>query len=57
MANNVVIDINAETKQFGNALDELTAKVKSTANQIDKAFSFGANAEKSIKNTSSAIVN
>lgn len=55
MADNVVIDINASTKQFENALDDLTAKVRSTAAQMDKAFSVSGNAEKSIKNTSSAV--
>lgn len=54
MAQNVVIDINASTKQFESALDELTAKVKSTAAQMDKAFSVGGEAAKQIKNTDSA---
>lgn len=49
MANNVVIDINASTQNFERALDALTAKVKSTADQMDKAFSFSGFAEKSIK--------
>ena len=55
MAQQVVIDINASTRQFESALDELTAKVKSTAAQMDKAFSVSGNAEKSIKNTSNAV--
>ncbi|MBQ6503089.1 MAG: hypothetical protein IJI57_04150 [Flexilinea sp.] len=55
MADNVVIDINASTKQFESALDDLTAKVRSTAAQMDKAFSVSGNAERSIKSTSSAV--
>lgn len=55
MAENVVIDINASTRQFENALDGLTAKVRSTAAQMDKAFSFSGNASKNIKNTSDAV--
>ena len=55
MAQNVVIDIDARTKNFENALDSLTAKVRSTVDQMDKAFSLSGNAEKSIKNTSNAV--
>ena len=55
MANNVVIDIDARTKNFESALDELTAKVRSTAAQMDKAFSTSGSAEKSIKATSNAV--
>ena len=55
MAENVVIDINASTKQFEGALDDLTAKVRSTAAQMDKALSFSGNASKNIKNTSDAV--
>ena len=55
MAQNVVIDIDASTKNFERSLDELTAKVKSTAEQMDKAFSVSGNAEKSVKNTSNAV--
>ena len=55
MARNVVIDLDARTKNFENALDEMTAKVKSAASQMDKSFSFSGNAEKQIKNTSHAV--
>lgn len=55
MAQNVVIDIDARTNRFEKALDELTAKVRSTAAQIDKAFSTTGSAEKSIKSTSNAV--
>ena len=55
MANNVVIDIDARTKNFESALDELTAKVRSTAAQMDKAFSTSGSAEKSIRATSNAV--
>ena len=55
MAQNVVIDIDARTNRFEKALDELTAKVRSTATQIDKAFSTTGSAEKSIKSTSNAV--
>ena len=55
MASNVVIDIDASTKNFESALDTLTKKVESAASQMDKAFSVSGNAEKSIKNTSNAL--
>ena len=42
MAQNVVIDIDARTKNFESALDSLTAKVRSTANEMDKIFASGA---------------
>ena len=55
MAGNVVIDIDASTKNFESALDNLARKVESTAAQMDKAFSTSGNAEKAIKNTSNAV--
>lgn len=55
MAQNIVIDLDASTRNFERALDDMTAKVKSTASQMDKSFSFSGNAEKQIKNTSHAV--
>lgn len=55
MAENVIIDIDARTKLFEDALDDLTGKVRSSVGQIDKAFSTSGNAEKSIKSTSRAV--
>lgn len=55
MANSVVIDIDASTKQFESALDALAKKVESTASQMDKAFAVNGNAEKQIKSTSNAV--
>lgn len=54
MAENVVIDIDARTKQFENALDTLTAKVKSTAAQMDKAFA--SSASNAISGTNKAVL-
>ena len=54
MAQNVVIDIDARTKNFESALDELTAKVRSTAAQMDKAFA--TSATNAVSGTNKAVL-